>query len=189
MTIPSDRSIDAVVNSIQQLARRLDPIAIRLYTEQAKASHRAARDGYPSSTMGGGSNHHGDHSDPTLAAVERIADDLALYNHVEQMWGFLDEAERGLRAHLSRMTTLDQLTKEAEGELPVDVVYCEAFSAAGIHRPVAHSGTVGGRLDHAMQLSEHAYQFVWKYGRLPSVEECRHHDLKGRWQVKLGAPA
>lgn len=158
-------------------------------------------DGYPRTASGGGGSGPGavpvDPDDPSqgsvtltpteAAAEARLAESYArdkLRNHLEHAFSFLQEGAACAGALSSRLDLIDQLRRPGV----VDVKWCESCKRVGVQRDIERYSDCGGRLNRAMHLCVMCYDFVArKAGRLPSLDELRHHEETGRWQVRQSA--
>jgi hypothetical protein len=188
------------VNQVKELCdtmRRLDwrSLADRLNTaiERDKRGGDMQPDGYPASTMNGGSG------DSELTSVE-AAVEARLQGRVDRYRDNVDEAcshllelvnHAGALRH--RLDNLDDLVsdKDRNAKAPRTCGACTAFRRTP--SPVAHTGTVGDRLTMSVSLCEDCYEAVRqtakpgsRAGVLPTAEQVRWHDDHGRWRLRAG---
>jgi hypothetical protein len=185
------------VNQVKELCdnmRRLDwrAVADRLNQaiERDKRGGDMQPDGYPSSTMNGGTG--GSELTSVEAAVEaRIRGVTDRYHdNVDEACAHLLELVNHAGALRHRLDNLDQLLgADPNVKQPATCAVC-----TGIRReapPVYATGTVGDRLPRSMALCRDCYSAVEqsakggsRRGKLPTAEQVRWHQDHGRWKLR-----
>lgn len=156
---------------------------------------RVTRTGLPSQTSGagGGGRGKGGISDPTgesatgRVAAERgdreVTDD-PFHEDVRQALADLEAAALHAGAAVQRIVRM----RREQGETP-NVQWCEACEPAGVRHPWDRFARDLRGLTAAAHLCDASYRFVDKHGRLPSAEEARYYDERGRWKIRIDPTA
>jgi hypothetical protein len=199
MSRPSDEEIDDVVAELGKLLKDAKTLGRRM-----KAANRADRrggtprskDGFPSSSGSGAgpTNHVGRPTEAAMLAdyrtARRITDDDdggpggfvartdVMRENVEHAWGYLQQTLHSLKACIGRLDLIDGL-----GDTAVEPERCESCARAQRSAAMRNYSAVskGGvdLLDRAWRLCGWCYDWVYRHGKLPTVEQVvRHHTGK-----------
>lgn len=207
MSIPSGLAIGHLFESLAALNRKpenkllaaIDPKLIDslrrriLIAAQRDRTGSVVPDGYP--TSGGGSRGSGIATSATERAAVALADnDIVRDRHHEltvRATTALEDAVIALNTLASALLSIDDLT-DTKGPVPKTCAHCTGKRGAGNDRPIAHRGTVGDRLERAMDLCEGCWSAVrWsaaansRDGKLPTDAQIRHHEETGRWRLRV----
>lgn len=199
--LPTDTSIRHLLDSLAALHqkprdRRLpDPTLLAALERRlcrAVARDRTGttdRDGYPATTLGGGYGHTNGSTTETQALAPPLRDrhhelTLLAVEHLEQL-------VHSANILISALNSIDDLTSDA-GPAPRTCAACTGHRPLGGDQAVAHRGTVGDRLERAVDLCEDCRNFVKqtanpgsREGRLPTPVEIDWHDKRGRWRLRI----
>jgi len=203
--VPSRDTVHEYVERLRQVARQAASVEARLgRAVERERSGTNLPDGWPS---GGGGNDDGGRGDDGFqssterAAAARLGREYApdarapRDRHRELTLAAFDHLRRavhGAEIAWGVLRALDELLEEGDAE--VTVRSCEACTGKrgrGGNRAVAHRGTVGDRLKYALDLCDACYGFVERTakpgsrgGYLPSEDQVRRHEERGRWRLK-----
>ena len=202
--LPSDIAIGHLLDALRNLHTRprdktapdrtlLANIERRLATAVRRdRTGTTTRDGYPTSTLGGGHATHIAGSTTENAALAPTRRDrhhdltVAACQH-------LDSAVTHLQALLSALNSLEDLTG-GTSVAPRTCQACTGYRPLGGDQAVAHRGTVGDRLTRDTDLCGFCWAFVRqaypagsRAGLTPTPTDIAHHDQTGRWRIRLVA--
>jgi len=201
--LPTETSLQALIDSTRALHqkprdRRLpDPTLLaaierRILTAVRRdATGTTDRDGYPTSTLGGGYTRTNGSSTETqaLSLPERDRHHeltlLAVTN--------LEQLVLSVQVVLSALNSIDDLTSD-RGPAPRTCAACTGHRPLGGDQAVAHRGTVGNRLERDTDLCQPCWDYVRQTapagshtGRLPDPHAIAYHDQRGRWRLRITA--
>jgi hypothetical protein len=200
-TDPTERQIGALCEQLRRLGRYrkgvipVDDIERRL--KAAVTRERAGTtvpDSYPSATLGGEGSGGRRRGSPTEKAAAKRADgEVERDRHRElttEAVERLTRAVEAIQALSHRLDALDDL-QSTQGPLRRHCEVCTGLRPLTGDRDVYRRSTVGDRLKVATDLCEPCYDFVrtqfpkpgQRDGRVPTFEEVRFHDQRGRWKL------
>lgn len=202
MSLPTDIAAQHLFDSVDALwekpskgsERRIDSLRRRFRAAlERDRTGSVIPDGYPTNTSGGPVSGVG--SSSTERAAVALADgDVVRDRHHDltvRAAGALEELV--VQANILRLAldSIDDLTNDS-GPAPKTCAHCTGKRGHGNDRPVAHRGTVGDRLERAMDLCEACWSFVrWsakpntRAGYLPTDTQIRDHEERGRWRMRV----
>ncbi len=151
-------------------------------------------DGWPASTTGNGSS--GLPTSSVEAAVVSLVDSRQPRDHHRELTRraaeALEDAVVALNTLRSALASIDDLTKTSvDPKAPRTCAHCTGKRGSN-DRPVYATSTVADRLDHAIALCSACWHFVeqtaqpgTRAGYLPSDDQIRSHEEKGRWRIRV----
>jgi len=181
---PRDRTLATIDRTLlESIERRLAQAATRDRTG------RIERDGYPTSTLGNGVRSSTPGSRTETAALSRPQRDT---HHELTMFAVvsLTEAVTALTRLSSALNSLDDLTADTR-PTPRTCSHCTGKRGSDADLPVWRRGTVGNRLPNNIDLCSPCFHFVEQTalagsltGYLPTDEQIRDHETRGRWRIR-----
>lgn len=200
--LPTDSAIDHLLESLRKLSqaprtgqpRRIDSIETRLRAAVRRdRTGTVAPDGYPAGGSGGNSNGHTNGSTTERAALALVESRFQDRHHdlTALAVAKLDGIVAGLQHLIAALDAIDDLTRTT-GPAARHCAHCEGKRGEGNDLPVAHRGTVGDRLERAIDLCKPCYSFVERTaaagthtGYLPTDAQIRDHEARGRWRMRV----
>jgi hypothetical protein len=201
--LPTQTSLQALIDSARAPYQKprdrrfpdrtlLDAIERRLlHAYRRDTTGTTDRDGYPTSTLGGGYTHTNGSSTETQALSSPERDrhhELTLLAVTS-----LEQVVLSWNVIISALQSIDDLTND-RGPTPRTCAACTGHRPLGGDQEVAHRGTVGDRLEREVDLCEDCRNFVKQTaipasrgGRLPTPDEIAWHDKRGRWRLRITA--
>lgn len=153
-----------------------------------------ALDGWPTSTTGNGSNGLPT-SSVEAAVVARVDSPQPRDYHralTRRAAGALEDAVVALNTLRSALASIDDLTKTTGPETKT-CAHCTGKRGTGNDRGVYATGTVADRLDQPLALCSPCWHYTEQTatagsqaGHLPSDEQIRDHETRGRWRIRVG---
>lgn len=207
MRLPSDITLGHLTDGLRALNRapRDKPLAAMDRTLLESIERRLARavtrdrtghierDGYPRSTLGNESRGIGTPTSTTETAALSRSERDAHHELTALAVTALTETVTSLGKLVSALASLDQLTSD-RGPAPRTCNACAGKRPLGGDQLVARRGTVGDRLTTATDLCQPCWDFVRQTapagsnaGYLPTEEQIRWHDQRGRWRLRMVA--
>lgn len=152
-------------------------------------------DGWPASTTGSGAT--GLPTSSVEAAVVSLVDHRQPrdYHHELTLRAAraLEDAVIALNTCRSALNSIDDLTKtRVDPEEPQTCAHCTGKRGSNADRPVYATSTVADRLERSLALCSACWHFVEqtapaasRAGYLPSDEQIRDHEDRGRWRIRV----
>jgi len=181
---PRDRTLAGIDRTLlESIERRLAQAVTRDRTG------RIERDGYPTSTLGNGAHSSTPGSRTETAALSQPQRDTH-HDLTALAVASLTEAVTALGKLSSALNSLDDLTATSVPS-PRTCAHCTGKRGPDRDLPVWRRGTVGNRLPHATDLCSPCFHFVEQTalagshtGYLPTDEQIRDHETRGRWRIR-----
>lgn len=99
-------------------------------------------------------------------------------------------AVSAVEACVAALDSIDELVGDASQSQRTCEI-CTGKRGMGGDRPIAHRGTVGDRLERAVDACDRCYQFITRSaapasraGYLPTDEQIRRNEEHGRWRMR-----
>jgi hypothetical protein len=199
--LPTDTALGHLIDGLRSLEqrpkagqpRRIDDLEARLLAAVRRdRSGSVVPDGYPTTTGGAGAPNGSDSS--TERAALTLVDRPPRDRHHELTAlavTSIEDAILGLNRAVAALNSIDDLTKTT-GPPEHTCGHCTDKRGQGNNRPAAHRGTVGDRLERALDLCEACWGFVrqsanpnTRQGQLPTDTQIRDHEDRGRWRIHV----
>jgi len=201
--LPSDISIGHLTDGLRALNRKprdhgqttldrtlLESIERRLARAVTRdRTGHIERDGYPASTLGPDGGHTSPGSRTETAALAPPQRDQH-HELTALAVRRLTDAVTNLGGLVSTLDAIDDLTNDRGPDIRT-CAHCTGKRGPDCDLPVWRRGTVGNRLILATDLCSPCFHFVEQTalagsmaGYLPSDEQIRDHELRGRWRIR-----
>lgn len=179
-------------------SRLVDVLEQRMLTAlERDRSGTVTVDGWPTSTTGNGGS--GTPTSSVEAAVINLVDHPAPRDRhrelVVRATQALEDAVVALNVMRSALYSISDLTKTSvDPKTERTCAHCTNKRGTGNDRPVYATSTVADRLEQAVALCSPCWHFVeqtakpgTRGGYLPSDEQIRDHEQRGRWRIRVAS--